>query len=48
VRCGYCHVQREGQTFEQINFALDENQERVKLARCCEWSARSTAIILRA
>jgi tetratricopeptide (TPR) repeat protein len=30
VRCGYCHVQREGQTFEQINFALDDNPRKSK------------------
>jgi tetratricopeptide (TPR) repeat protein len=28
VRCAYCHVQREGQTFEQIDFALDENAKK--------------------
>jgi hypothetical protein len=30
VRCGHCHVQREGQSFEQINFALDENPRKQK------------------
>ena len=28
VRCGHCHVQKEGQTFEQIDFALDENPKK--------------------
>jgi hypothetical protein len=28
VRCSHCHVQREDQTFEQIDFALDENPKK--------------------
>ena len=30
VRCNYCHVQREGQTFEQIDFSLDDNPRKNK------------------
>ena len=30
VRCDFCHVQREGQTFQQINFALDDNATKDK------------------
>lgn len=28
VRCSHCHVQKEGQTFEQIDFSLDENPRK--------------------
>ena len=28
VRCSYCHVQRDDQTFEQIDFALDDNPRK--------------------
>jgi hypothetical protein len=28
VRCGHCHVQRDGQTLEQIDFALDDNPRK--------------------
>jgi tetratricopeptide (TPR) repeat protein len=30
VRCNHCHVQREDQTFEQIDFSLDEKPEKAK------------------
>ena len=30
VRCNHCHVQREGQSFEQIDFALDDKPEKAK------------------
>ena len=28
VRCSHCHVQKEGQTFEQIDFSLDDNPRK--------------------
>jgi hypothetical protein len=30
VRCAHCHVQRPGQTVEQIDFALDDNPAKAK------------------
>jgi tetratricopeptide (TPR) repeat protein len=28
VRCSHCHVQKEGQTFEQMDFSLDDNPRK--------------------
>jgi len=33
VRCAHCHVQREGQTFRDINFSLDDNPTKNKARR---------------
>ena len=30
VRCEFCHVQREGETFQTMNFALDDNPMKDK------------------
>ena len=40
VRCSHCHVQKEGQAFEQMDFSLDDNP-RKNTARAM-YSMRST------